>query len=125
MGETRLATYLITEGTFFVSWKGPLDGTSITSVVADLNRILDQGAEEIVVELKDVPSFDAAALEELAATGRRASCLGSRITLACEDETVLWCLGIVGLRIDFELSPAVGDAFTAVATRRARQALAA
>lgn len=65
--------------------------------------------------------LDAAAFEELAATGRRTLGLGSTITLACEDENILWCLEIVGLRV----SPAVGDAFAAVATRRASHALAA
>lgn len=113
----QVTAYLITDRTYLVSFVGELVESSAGALSTNLNRLVDAGACEIVVDFTDVTTVDSAALEHLVRIGRKACSVHTAITVACDDYNVVRLFDLVGLKRFFAMEPTVTDAFAQVGMR--------
>jgi anti-sigma B factor antagonist len=75
--------------------------------------VLHRGASPLIIDLSDVPSYDAAGLAVLIGTQRRAKLLGSVVLLAAPRPRVAKLLRSAGLHRCFAIYPDVRGALAA------------
>ncbi len=109
--------YLITDRTYLVSFAGDLVESSAPQLERELDRLLEAGARDVVVDLSDVMWVESSALEQLVAFGRRALRAGTAIALACGDKNVVRVFELIGMRRLAAIEPTVTDAFARIAKR--------
>jgi len=76
---------------------GEVDSSSAPQLRAELDRLLDDGVPEIVVDLDGVTFLDSAGLCVLAAVHRRAGGQGARLRVLASGRAVIRPLQITGL----------------------------
>jgi anti-sigma B factor antagonist len=117
MPDGRVMSHLITEGTYLVSAGGELVGEPGTAIGHEIERLVDDGAREVVVDLGDVTFVDASAVAALLAAGKRARRARAVVTLVCDDENVRRVVEIVGVPRVLAIEYSVTSAFAGVAAR--------
>ena len=115
MTSGTYATYLIAERTFLVSVVGPLDERTAPLAAAELGRLVDEGARELVVDLLDVTALAPVGVDALVAVASRASRLDANVTVVCDEDVLDW-FDAAAPRFPAVVST-VTDAFAGVAAR--------
>ncbi len=113
---SAVTPFLITERTYLVRVES-LDESTAPLVVAAIRRLLDEGAQEIVVDLLDVGGIDSVAIASLARLGKAADRAGATLTLVCDDEDVLRLFELVGILRAVACEATVPAAFAGVPSR--------
>jgi anti-sigma B factor antagonist len=80
-----------------VTTSGEIDSSSAPQLRAELDALLDGGANELVIDLCDVTFLDSAGLCVLAAVHRRAAADGVRVRILAAHRAVIRPLQITGL----------------------------
>jgi anti-sigma B factor antagonist len=85
------------DGCARVSTTGEIDSSSAPSLHAELDRLLDAGYLELVIDLDGVTFLDSAGLCALAAVHRRAAHQGARLRILASHRAVIRPMQITGL----------------------------
>ena len=117
MPDGRVMSHLITQGTHLVSAGGELVGEPGTAIGDEIERLVDDGAREVVVDLGDVTFVDASAVAALLEAGKRARRARAVVTLVCDDENVRRVVELVGVPRVLTIEDSVTSAFAGVAAR--------
>ncbi len=117
-----VVSHLITTGTYLVSAAGELVRQRGGELGRELERLVDQGAHEVVVDLSDVTFVDSTAVAALLEAGKRSRRVSATVTVVCGDDDVRRVLEIVGIRRFLRLAETVTAAFAEAATRRSATA---
>jgi anti-sigma B factor antagonist len=80
-----------------VSTTGEVDSSSAPALHSELDRLLDAGYREVVVDLDGVTFLDSAGLCALAAVHRRAADEGARLRILASHRAVIRPMQITGL----------------------------
>lgn len=116
MTSVTHATYLIAERTFLVSVAGSLDERTAPLVAAEVGRLVDEGARELVLDLLDVTAVDPVGVDAVVAASWRASRLDANVTVVCDDDVLGWSADAAVPRFPDVVST-VTEAFAGVAAR--------
>lgn len=117
MPDGRVMSHLITEGTYLVSVGGELVGEPATAIGREVERLVEDRAREVVVDLGDATFVDASAVAALVEAGKRARRANAVVTVVCDDDHVRRVLDLVGMRRVLAIEDSVTSAFAAVAAR--------
>ncbi len=113
-GASLDVTVTSQNGYAVVSVQGEIDVATAPQLGADLGRVLDGGAEALVLDLEGVSFLDSTGLGVLVAAHRRTARSGGSLSLVCHEPRCLRVMEITGLTKLFDLQPSVAAA-TAVA----------
>jgi anti-sigma B factor antagonist len=80
-----------------VSTTGEIDSSSAPTLHAELDRLLDAGYGELIIDLDGVTFLDSAGLCALAAVHRRAAAEGVRLRVLASHRAVIRPMQITGL----------------------------
>ncbi len=108
----NVTSHLITTGTFLVSVGGELVGEPGAAVGLEVERLVDEGAREVVLDLGDVTFVDSTALGTLVGAARRLRA-GRWLAIACGDPHVVRTLELTGIDRVVRVFPTVAAAFAA------------
>jgi anti-anti-sigma factor len=76
---------------------GELDVATVPGLGDELARVLNEGAQELVVDLLAVPFVDSVALGLLVETSRRMAARGGVFRIVCDDRRIVRIIEITGL----------------------------
>jgi anti-sigma B factor antagonist len=76
---------------------GDLDLATVPETREELNRIIDEGGREIVIDLLAVPFVDSVALGLLVETSKRVKGRGGALRIVCADRRIARIIEITGL----------------------------
>ncbi|MGY1601780.1 STAS domain-containing protein [Geodermatophilus sp. SYSU D00815] len=96
-GDLLALSSTVVGATAHVSTVGEVDSSSAPELRAELDRLLDGGARELVVDLTAVTFLDSAGLCVLAAVHRRAVADGVRLRVLASSRAVVRPMQITGL----------------------------
>ena len=99
--QFRLSTAELVEGAYVVTISGEADVASAPQLSEELERLVGDGAHEVIVDLLDVPFVDSTVLGVLLKVSRRARAEGGEVVLVSDDPRVLRVFEITGLTSQF------------------------
>lgn len=96
-GDLLAVDVSTSDATARLTTTGEVDSSTAPELRAQLDAVLDRGAQEIVVDLCDVTFLDSAGLCVLAAAHRRAAAEGVRLRVLASSRAVIRPMQITGL----------------------------
>ena len=108
--EFKLSTAELTDDAYVVTICGECDAYNAPQLDGELDRLLGDGAREIIVDLLDVPFIDSTVLGVLLKASRRARADGREVVLVSEDPRVLRVFEITGLLGHFRFERSLANA---------------
>jgi anti-anti-sigma factor len=95
--EFRLTSAYLGGDAHVVTVSGELDVATVPGLGDEFARMLNDGAQEVVVDLLGVPFVDSVALGLLAETSRRMAARGGVFRIVCDDRRIVRIIEITGL----------------------------
>jgi anti-anti-sigma factor len=97
-----------------VTVSGELDVATVPGLGDELARVLNEGANEVVVDLLAVPFVDSVALGLLVETSRRMDARGGIFRIVCDDRRIVRIIEITGLNRVLLCHPTLREALESI-----------
>lgn len=114
-GELAVTTLSLADDAYVVTARGELDLYAVDELRDALERILEAGARNLVVDVLDVSFLDSTALGLLLEFAGRIRSRGGTLLLVTDNPHVRRLLQVTGLESRFELRRSLAHAVTEVA----------
>lgn len=108
--QFRLTSAQVTAGAFVVTIAGELDLHNARRIDAELDELVDGGAEHVVVDLLEVPFLESTVLGVLVRQAGRLRRRGGELTIVTDDARVLRVFEVTGLGSHFRFRRSLADA---------------
>jgi anti-sigma B factor antagonist len=106
----RVSTAELVEGAYVVTVNGEADMYGAPQLSAELDRLVADGARDVIVDLLDVPFLDSTVLGVLLTASRRARSDGHELVLVSDDPRVLRVFELTGLLGQFTFERSLASA---------------
>jgi anti-sigma B factor antagonist len=108
--EFKLSTAELVEDAYVVTLCGEADAYNAPQLEEELDRLLGDGAREVILDILDVPFIDSTVLGVLLKASRQARADGREVVLVTEDPRVLRVFEITGLLGHFRFERSLASA---------------
>jgi anti-anti-sigma factor len=95
--DFRLTSAYLGRHAYVVTVSGELDVATVPGLGEEFARVLNDGAQEVVVDLLGVPFVDSVALGLLVETSRRMAARGGAFRIVCDDRRIVRIIEVTGL----------------------------
>jgi anti-sigma B factor antagonist len=106
----RVSTAELVEGAYVVTVNGEADMYGAPQLSTELDRLITNGARDVIVDLLDVPFVDSTVLGVLLTASKRARVDGHELVLVSDDPRVLRVFEVTGLLGQFTVERSLASA---------------